>query len=56
MTYRQSFHRRMSDAARLRAKYKRDPGYRLYKANAYRVRVGKPLLSKPAQESSGDKA
>ena len=42
---RSKMQRRLSDSARLRAKYRRDPSYRLYKANAYRVRVGKPLLA-----------
>lgn len=46
---KQSFRRRASDAARLRAKYRRDPSYRLKKANAYRARVGKPPLTDPAE-------
>jgi hypothetical protein len=42
--FKQSFRRRMADSARLRAKYRRSAEYRLYKANAYRARVGKPLI------------
>lgn len=47
MTFKQSFQRRMKDSARLRAKYRRDPSYRLYKANQRRARAGKPPLSSP---------
>lgn len=40
--FKRPLHRRLTEAARQRAKYARDPEHRLRRVNACRARAGKP--------------